>query len=95
MMLQVSSVFDCSGNTNIMSNLVGFENDIFIGNFNVADDASFCTRLFNAKLNSLQNILIRSSITQSCSYLNKNSDNIIACITPQTGPYGALFILAQ
>ena len=71
----VSCSIDCSGNTNIMSNLLGFENDISVGDFTVADDTSYATGSFKAQLNSLQNILIRSSITQSCSYLNNNSDN--------------------
>ena len=71
----VACSIDCSGSTNIMSNLLGFENDISIGDFTVADDTAYSTGTFKAQINSLQNILIRSSITQSCSYLNNNSDN--------------------
>ena len=44
-----------------MNKLLGFENDISVGDFTVADDTAFSTGSFKAQLNSLQNILIRSS----------------------------------
>ena len=88
----ISCSIDCSGNTNVMSQILGYENDISIGNFTIADDTAYNTGSYKAQLNSLQNILVRSSISQNCSYLNNNSDSIIACITPyNSSPWSTIY----
>ena len=44
----VLSSIDCSGSTNVMNKLLGFENDLVIGSFSVSGDTAFYINLQSA-----------------------------------------------
>ena len=78
----IACSIDCSGDTNVMR-ILGFEDGIEIGNFSgTINDLAFVEGTYRATLNPVQTILVKTNITQGCSYINSDISNVICGIVP-------------
>ena len=89
----VASSIDCSGSNNVMQ-LLGYENDIEIGNFTgpTLDDSSYSLSTYRAKLNPITSILVKCNICQGSSYVDSCLSNVMATVVPQCAPWSNIYV---
>ena len=88
----IASSIDCSGSNNVMQ-LLGYENDIEIGNFSgTIDDNSYSRSTFRATLNPITSILVKCNICQGSSYVDSGLSNVMATIVPNCGPWSNIYV---